>query len=407
MNAPENDGVGCIDLARGKPTLQSSVLPGHEGCTASRAVDGSDDATFFHTGHHEGAWWQVDLGRTFLIDSVALYNRPGFEDRARRLTLLSSLDGATWSVLYRKSDDAVFGSSAANHFEATPAASAPARFVRVVNPGFGCLHLTRVSVYGRSASLEEDEAARQAQAARETAHRAGRSGSVVPVDTFEVFLDDEYSAEVKQTLHEGTYEARERRLVRELLRPGDRVLEAGTAIGLVSMNAASIVGADSVITYDANPLIARDAQRNFGANGLPIDSRVGVLRNRASWDHSQTLANFYISKHLWGSRLFATPTDGDIVDVVQIPYVLLEDQIEASRANVLLCDIEGGEADLLTEADLSSIDLIVLETHYWAVGRPSVDRMMRALVAAGFNVDLDLTASQVVVLRKAERDVIL
>lgn len=273
--------------------------------------------------------------------------------------------------------------------------------MRVAKATFGCLHLSRISVYGRPATLAEERTAFSAEHARGEAHKAGRTGEIGVIDTFNVFIDADYSPEVRQTLEGRTYEARERRLVQDLLQPGDRVLEAGTAIGLVSMNAAGIVGADAVVTFDANPRISQDAQRNFRANGLRINSRVGVLRNRADWDPSQTETDFYISKHLWGSRLFASPTDGDIVEVVRVPYVLLEEQIEASRANVLLCDIEGGEADLLTRADLTGIRLIIVETHYWAVGRARIDGMVRALVTSGFNIDLDLTAGQVAVLRRS------
>ncbi len=81
-----------------------------------------------------------------------------------------------------------------------------------------------------------------------------------------------------------------------------------------------------------------------------------------------------------------------------------EDKIAERRANVLVCDIEGGEADLLTGADLSGIRLIVMETHYWACGRPDIDSMVRFLVHDGFNsyVYFDYTGDHVVVL---DRDV--
>ena len=37
---------------------------------------------------------------------------------------------------------------------------------------------------------------------------------------------------------------------------------------------------------------------------------------------------------------------------------------KAHRAKVLICDIEGGEVDLLMQSDLARIKKIIIETHY-------------------------------------------
>jgi FkbM family methyltransferase len=188
-----------------------------------------------------------------------------------------------------------------------------------------------------------------------------------------------------------------------LLRPGDRVLEVGTAIGVVSMAAAAIVGPEAVATYDANPAIVADAKRNFKANGLGrISANVGILRNRAAWSSSETELDFHISRDFWASRLDPGPTTEDIVQIVKVPLVPLEDAIARHRANVLICDIEGGEVDLLTGADLSSIRAILMETHYWSAGRRQIDEMVRYLVGAGFDINLDLVGDHVMVLDRAD-----
>jgi len=47
----------------------------------------------------------------------------------------------------------------------------------------------------------------------------------------------------------------------------------------------------------------------------------------------------------------------DDVVFARVPVFCLEDEIEAHRANVLICDIEGGEVDLRMQSDLAGIHL--------------------------------------------------
>lgn len=67
-----------INLARGKPTAQSSTA---YGGLSARAVDGlewGDHArkkSVSHTGRQQQPYWQVDLGQIFQLDAVTLFNR--------------------------------------------------------------------------------------------------------------------------------------------------------------------------------------------------------------------------------------------------------------------------------------------------------------------------------------------
>jgi hypothetical protein len=70
------------------------------------------------------------------------------------------------------------------------------------------------------------------------------------------------------------------------------------------------------------------------------------------------------------------------------------------RADVLICDIEGGETDLLTHADLTGVRLIIVETHTWAVGAERTSAMMRKLILDGFSLDVDVSGQGVLALRR-------
>jgi len=68
------------NLALGKSATQSSTFPGAPTAVASAAVDGNTDGNFFDgsvtaTDLQTNPWWQVDLGASATVNSVAVWNR--------------------------------------------------------------------------------------------------------------------------------------------------------------------------------------------------------------------------------------------------------------------------------------------------------------------------------------------
>lgn len=194
------------------------------------------------------------------------------------------------------------------------------------------------------------------------------------------------------------WEPYERLLVRRHVRPEDRVLELGTAIGATAITAASIVGGDSVLTIDANPKIMAKARENFKAEELPIHTKIGICRNRHKYNPSERV-KFYIAEQFVDSRLipdtlpalfddaYDDDVMSDIVGVVRSRTMCLEDLIAEFRATVLICDIEGGETELLTGADLSGLRLIILETHPVRGGtEEAVEAMFAVLKSQQFGI---------------------
>jgi alpha-L-fucosidase len=72
--------VGFDNVALGKPATQKSLYQGRTG-NPERAVDGNTDGVWSHnsvthTAQPESeAWWQVDLGRSYDLSEIALWNR--------------------------------------------------------------------------------------------------------------------------------------------------------------------------------------------------------------------------------------------------------------------------------------------------------------------------------------------
>jgi FkbM family methyltransferase len=222
-------------------------------------------------------------------------------------------------------------------------------------------------------------------------------GKIYDLDGLKVMVPPEgYGEAITTSIARGGYEAIERSTVPKILRPGDRVLEVGGAIGVVSMAAARVVGAGNVMSFEANPNLIEHARRNFELNALQVNARCAVLQNRVDWGGPNQTLPFYVHKDFWASSLATKP---GTVSVICVPTLCLEAEAQAFRANVLVCDIEGGEIDLLTLADLTSFDRIMMEIHYWA-GREDINRLMRKLIFEGFTVDFELTGNATVVLHR-------
>jgi alpha-L-fucosidase 2 len=143
------------NLARGKSATQSSTS---SGASASRAVDGNTNGTFSagsvtHTNYDTNAWWQVNLGATYQLDSIQLWNRT--DCCANRLSnfyvFVSATDMTGRSLTSLVNDTTIW------RFQVTGQAPTklhvPAyvngRFVRVQLAGSNNLSLAEVQVFGR------------------------------------------------------------------------------------------------------------------------------------------------------------------------------------------------------------------------------------------------------------------
>ncbi len=383
------DMTARTNLALHKPATQSSLgewaMAETKAAAARLANNGSTRRGLCHTAREKSPWWQVDLERPHRVDSIRLHARQSRLERLTKIRIAGSLDGKKWNTMLRKQADVVGHRQILLNF----APGYAVRHIRLILETTDYLDFCECEVFG--VLLHEHSSLKPEHA------------DIVQVGGFDVFAPPvRYGKSVVRALRTGRYELHERQLVGDFVAHGDRVLEVGTAIGAVTMTAAAIAGAGNVLTFDANPQIVSDAQANFARNDLSeIASHVGVLANRRSALLAQSLVPFGIAKDFWASRLFADHREKDITELVEVQTICLEDKIAEHQATVLICDIEGGETDLLTEADLTGIRTIVMETHTRRAGVDATNAMMRKLICQdGFNLDLGRSGRHVVGLQR-------
>jgi len=143
------------NLAQGRTASQSST---YASAGANRAVDGNTNGNYSagsvtHTNRSTNAWWQVDLGASYALDSIQLWNRTDCcSDRLTNFYVFvssSNLSGRSYSSLV--------GDSTVWRYQVTGQAPTkldiPAgingRYVRVQLAGTNNLSLAEVQVWGQ------------------------------------------------------------------------------------------------------------------------------------------------------------------------------------------------------------------------------------------------------------------
>jgi len=103
----------------------------------------------FHTNCVESPWWQVDLGKVAPVDRVVVWNRCDAADRATRIRILFSDDGASWRTVYMHDGTLFYGMQGGPPLSVTLAGE-KTQYVRITTPGVNFLHFDEVEVFGPS-----------------------------------------------------------------------------------------------------------------------------------------------------------------------------------------------------------------------------------------------------------------
>ena len=185
------------------------------------------------------------------------------------------------------------------------------------------------------------------------------------------------SDELKCRLFYGRYERTERELIRRHLPVHSPVVELGGGMGLVACIVNSrLQHPDQHVVVEANPLMLPLIERNRSLNGSRFELVHGAI------GYEGTRVALREGDDLLGSR-FRAAADGD-VPVTQLREIL--DRAGFSTST-LICDIEGGEIDLVEhEIDTlrSRIPLIVLEEHPEYCPEAVRTGMFKLLTKSGF-----------------------
>lgn len=211
------------------------------------------------------------------------------------------------------------------------------------------------------------------------------------------FVPSIITPKIERPMRNNRYEGGECKTLRDVLKPGDRVLELGAGVGLCSAVAGAQPGVERVIAVEANPELLPLIRETHKLNDI---GNVEVLNGVVTTTDSKKI-DFYIRHNFWASSM--EPDSREYVRKEKLTSYNIHKLIKDLNPTVIVCDIEGGELGLFDEADLSGVRELVLETHPKVYGEEGMARILGMLAAKGFAVSDDSKAdSSVKLLERQE-----
>ncbi len=207
---------------------------------------------------------------------------------------------------------------------------------------------------------------------------------IVELEGVKIPIGPYMSVNMQHVMVSGIYEKTELIFVKTYLRPDDRVMELGTGIGLISTYCAKAIGSNKVWTFEANPQLEKHIRRIYKLNGVCPELSICML------GREQGVQRFYISKDFWTSSIISTRRSDRAVNVAVKSF---NSELRRIDPTFLIIDIEGGEFELLKDADLGNVKKIAIEIHQNLLGIDKSEELKSKLVDSGFQIKKPMGSS--------------
>lgn len=197
------------------------------------------------------------------------------------------------------------------------------------------------------------------------------------------------TGKVRGLLRTGQYERDMAAGALKATHEGDRVLDLGCGLGFVSGMIANRRKVEAIHGYDGNASLLTYADAMLATNGInTVTLTPGVLGPRKS------TAPFYMRAPFAASSL--APLDGEEAEEIKVDVHNAKTVMGTVKPTVVLCDIEGGEADLLANLPLKGVRNVVVKLHPTHIGKDGVKGIFDTLHAADLVYDPRLSSGRVV-----------
>lgn len=195
-------------------------------------------------------------------------------------------------------------------------------------------------------------------------------------------------------LKDGTYKAKEGKNLLKVVRDDDVVVELGAGLGYTSTLIATKRKIKRLHAFEADPTLVPYIEAVHLANGVENASVTHAI-----WGKRKGSTDFFVRKNfltsstttLEGSKVTST----EKVDVLNAKTMMSE-----LTPTVLVCDLKGGEAELIPELDLKSLRAAFVEFHPHIIGPEGVNMVFKAFMDAGLAYYARASSSKAVAFRR-------
>ncbi|GGG76613.1 hypothetical protein GCM10011415_26740 [Salipiger pallidus] len=201
---------------------------------------------------------------------------------------------------------------------------------------------------------------------------------------------------IRGALRTGTYERKECDAVSRVVHEGDVVLELGGGIGYVSSLLSVNRKVARVVSYEANPRLLPYIASVHEANGVTNVEMRNALLTAQGGDP----VDFHLRSNFLASSMHRGSDPDSIIETVPVPRHRLDDVLTELCPDVLVCDIEGFEAELLPAGDWSCLRCAVIELHPQWIGATGVRAVFDAMHGAGLTYFPKASEGKVVTFRR-------
>ena len=188
---------------------------------------------------------------------------------------------------------------------------------------------------------------------------------------------DIMQGKIRRLLRNNDYEAKETEAALRVVREGDVVVELGGGIGYMSTLVATKRAIKSVHVFEANPNLIPYIQSVHAANDVTNAHVTNAILGTRKGS-----VDFYVREPMLGSSMQVLEGEVD-PSSVKVDVLNAKTTFKDIGANVLICDIEGAEVDLIPSLDLSGFRAAIIETHPQWIGPEGMNKVMRAFMDAG------------------------
>lgn len=197
------------------------------------------------------------------------------------------------------------------------------------------------------------------------------------------------TGKVRGLLRSGAYEQDLSAAALKATREGDRVLDLGCGLGFVSGMIAKRRNVEAIHGYDGNARLLTYADAMLATNGISnVTLTHGVLGKRKS------SVPFHVRTPFAASSL--VPIEGEGAEETTVDMLNVKTVMNAHEPTVVICDIEGGEADLLDAMPLKGVRQVVVKLHPTHIGHAGMRSVFKAMEKADLAYDPRISAGRIV-----------